>query len=109
MCSEAQGTEGEAPLIPVVRLLHGAANCLESNIRAATSSPEIGTQSVDLGPGNVVNNSDLQELRCELQNAMKEGANTDGDESSKKAALTSSEFIALFGRGMWQTRRTASK
>lgn len=87
LCSKAQGTEGEAPLIPVVRLLHGAANCLESNIRAATSSPEIGTQSVDLGPGNVVNNSDLQELRCELQNAMKEGANTDGDESSIKGAL----------------------
>ncbi len=86
LCSEAQGTEGEAPLIPVVRLLHGAANCLESNIRAA-SSPEIYGQSVDLGPGNVVNNSDSQELRCELQNAMKESASTDGDENSIKGAL----------------------
>lgn len=53
-------------MLPVTRLLHGAANCLESNYRAL-AQPEANALHID--SGNVVNAKSCEELHTELQKA----------------------------------------
>ena len=81
--TQPQATDGEASLLPVTRLLHGAATCLERNFRSTESS-----QKSPLNSGNVINAKSASDLCNELRELRHSGHSGSGSDSATLPAVT---------------------
>lgn len=82
--TQPQATDGEASLLPVTRLLYGAATCLERNFRSTGSS-----QQSPLNSGNVINAKSASDLCNELRELRhSSGHSGSGSDSATLPAVT---------------------